>query len=255
MKAADLPLVRMDAPAARVLIVDDEPLARRAVRSVIEPLPEVAAVEECGSGTEAVEAVRANPPEVMFLDIRMPDLDGFEVLEALDADHRPSVVFITAYDQHAVRAFDEQAVDYVLKPFSDERLIQATHRALEHGLEPPRARTSEGLDHHARRFVVKTRRRIYFVPLEEVDFIRASGNYAVVVAGGREHLVRTSMLRLERDLDPARFCRIHRSTIVNLDRVRELRPESSGDCVVVMKDDQRVRMSRRYRSRLGDLLM
>ena len=247
----------------RVLIVDDEAPARAKLRRFLAADPEVEVVGEAGSGTEAVEAVRALAPDVVFLDIQMPGLDGFGVVAALEGEALPQVVFVTAYDEFAVKAFEVHAVDYLLKPFGPDRF----ERALARVKERVRARRDDGLDRRLRTVLAAvTRRPTYLerilVPdggksvlleVSRIDWIEAEGNHVRLHVGPASHLVRATLAALEERLDPARFLRIHRSRIVNADRIREVHPWSHGDQLVVLRDGTELIMSRRYRDRLARL--
>ncbi|HET6204972.1 MAG TPA: response regulator [Planctomycetota bacterium] len=242
----------------RVLLVDDEPLARERLGTLLREEPDVEIVGECAGGREAIEAIRRERPDLVFLDVQMPEVDGFGVLEGLGGETAPAVIFVTAYEEHALRAFEVHALDYLLKPFDRRRFREALERA--------RARVenrgTEGFDGRLRalleclpprpleRFPVKAGGRIVFVRAEEIDFVEANGNYVRLRVGGKGHLLRETMASLEGRLDPARFVRIHRSTIVNLDRVRELEPLFHGDYAVRLRDGTRLTMSRGYRARL-----
>lgn len=221
----------------KVLIVDDEPLARGVVRSLVERDPELSVVGEC-SGVDAVEAIERGRPDILFLDIQMPEVDGFDVLERAGANSVPAVVFVTAYDQYALRAFDVQALDYLLKPFDDARFYAALLRAKEKA----RLRTP-----YVRRFLVRTRGKVVLVNVDDVDWIEAADYYVSLHAHGRSHLLRETMQELEARLDPSRFVRVHRSAIVNIDRVQELHPLFRGDSVLLLRDGTQLRLSRSRR--------
>jgi two-component system LytT family response regulator len=221
------------------MIVDDEPLARQAVRLLLEPDREVTAITEC-AGVEAVDRIRQEKPDILFLDVQMPEVDGFEVLERA-GDVVPAVIFVTAHDEYALRAFEVHALGYLLKPFTDDRLRAAFSRAKE------QVCARAGRPAFVRRFLVRTRDRITFVKSEDIDWIEAADYYVSLHAGGRAHLIRQTMSEIERQLDPARFVRVHRSAIVNLERVRDVRPLFRGDCVVVLQDGTQVRLSRARR--------
>ena len=255
----------------RALMVDDEPLARKRVRALLGEQPDIEIVGECDDGEQAVSAIREQRPDLVLLDIQMPRLDGLGVVEAIEPDHMPAVIFVTAYDQHAVRAFEINAIDYVLKPFDAERFGHAVRRARQR-IEHERSGDDEELkrrllgalrqlhsdDRPVDRLVIKARGRISFLPVDEIDWIEAAGKYARIHAGAAEHLMRESMNRLEAQLDPDRFVRIHRSTIVNLDSIRELEPMFHGEYRVFLKNGAELTLSRGYRSklreRIGDLL-
>jgi two-component system LytT family response regulator len=250
----------------RVLIVDDEPLARDSLRILLERDPEVEVAGECPDGQSAVEAIRAGAPDVVLLDVQMPGMGGFEVLAALDGVALPAIVFVTAYDRYALRAFDENAVDYLLKPYDDDRfelaLERAKGRVRDRRVRDYSARLVEllaavrggGEREPAERLAVRSTGRVTLVRVDDVDWIGAAGSYAEVHARGATHLLRESLASLEARLDPKRFVRIHRSTIVNADRVRELRPFFHGEHVVLLDDGTELRLSRRHRAAVERLL-
>ncbi|WP_260736171.1 LytR/AlgR family response regulator transcription factor [Tunturiibacter lichenicola] len=233
----------------RTLVVDDEPLARSNLMVLLGLHPEIEIVRECGSGAEALSAVRELKPDLVFLDVEMPECDGFDVLEMLGRDLPLAVVFVTAYDKYALRAFDAGALDYLLKPFDNARFERALDRAKEkiaQGRSSPQAREL---------LVVKSAGQVSFLKISEIDWIEAADYYSCLHVGTKSHLVRRSMAELDQELDQSVFCRIHRSTIVQLDRVRGLKLNESGEYDVVLNDGTRLRLSRRYRaqvqSRLG----
>lgn len=233
----------------RTLIVDDEPLARANVAALAGSDPEISIVGECGSGTQAIEAVRASKPSLLFLDVQMPGCDGFEVLERLGGDAPGAVVFVTAYDKYALQAFEVEALDYLLKPFDDARFFRALARAKTY----VRQQTDEASA--MRRLIVKNAGRVVFLQTAEVDWIEAADYYACLHVGGRTHLVRRSMSDLERDLDPKMFCRTHRSSIVNITRVRELRLDANGEYEVALNDGTKLKVSRSYREQLQQRML
>jgi two-component system LytT family response regulator len=249
----------------RVLVVDDEPLARSMACDLLRELEGVSALRPCGDGLEAVRRIREEVPDLVLLDVQMPALDGFQVLERLGTDLRSEVVFVTAHDQYTLRAFEVHALDYVLKPFEPGRL----GRAVEHARDRIRAGTSEplvsrvetlleslrerGSGRYARRLTVRRGDRIRFVALEDVDWIEAARNYVRLHVGEETSLVRSTLKGLLQRLDPGRFVRIHRSAAVNLDRVREVQPWVGGDYVVILETGRRLRVSRTYTSRLLEL--
>jgi two-component system, LytTR family, response regulator len=248
----------------RAFIVDDEPLARDWLRVLLAEEPGVTLVGEAGDGREAVAKLKAVKPDLLFLDVQMPELDGFDVLRALDPDSLPVVVFVTAYDQHALKAFDVHALDYILKPFERDRFRLAMERARE--LLAPRGgeaatRRLIGLLESLRakagaleRVAVKTDGVIKLVRLADVDFIEAAGRYVTLHVGKEQHLLRETMNDLEAQLDASVFARVHRSAIVNLDRIKELQTESHGEVTVVLEGGRTLRWSRSYRERLEALL-
>ncbi|HEU5217010.1 MAG TPA: LytTR family DNA-binding domain-containing protein [Gemmatimonadales bacterium] len=232
-------------PPYRVVVVDDEPLARTGVAALVRADPELTVVGECGDGASAVETIRRLRPDLLLLDVQMPELDGFEVLQRLDPHALPAVIFITAYDQFAVGAFDVQAVDYLVKPFDDARFAAAIARAKA-------AIRSAGSpsDGWISRIVVKTAGRVVLVRVEDIDWIEAADYCVKLHVQGKVHVHRESLQALELRLDPARFFRIHRSGIVNLDRVAELQPFFKGESAVLLRDGNRVRLSRGRRRAL-----
>jgi two-component system, LytTR family, response regulator len=230
----------------RTLVVDDEPLARRNLILLLGRDPEIGPVVECGSGMEAVEAIGRDKPDLMFLDVQMPECGGFDVLELLGADLPPVVIFVTAYDEYALRAFDAGALDYLLKPFDDARFARALDRAkqrLAHVGSAPRP---------VKRLVVKSRGQVRFLNVADIDWIEADSYYACLHIGRETHLIRRSLSDLERDLGDGSFIRIHRSTIVNLERIRGLELQESGEYEVVLDGEVRLRLSRRHRKPLQD---
>jgi two-component system LytT family response regulator len=235
----------------RAAIVDDEPFARERVRRLLRDAPDIEIVAECPDGFRAVAELSALRPDLLFLDVVMPGKDGFAVLDDL-GDAAPAVIFLTAHDRFAIRAFEAAALDYLLKPFDEERFARALDRARRAlgGGAADRARAVAFAPGGLTRFVVKHQGRIRFVKVADVTHIAAEGNYARVHAGGAEHLVRETLASLEDALDPARFVRIHRATIVNLDRVRELAPLWNGNFEVVLDTGARLTLSRRYRASL-----
>lgn len=246
----------------RTLIVDDEQMARASIRVLLGSDPEIELVGECASGVDAVTAIAARAPELVFLDIQMPQMSGFEVLDAIGAARRFVVVFVTAYDSYAVEAFDAQALDYVLKPFDDRRFQRAVERAkdrirharldhlateLVHVMAGGQA-TDKPTAEPAERIVIRDGGRTVFVPLSDIDWIEAADYYATLHVGGASHLVRQTMAELEASLDERRFVRVHRSAIVNIDRIREVHPQFRGDCTLVLVDGTQVKLSRTRRT-------
>jgi two-component system LytT family response regulator len=248
----------------RTLLVDDEPLARQRIRALLDADPEIELVGECGTGLEAVDAVRQFQPDLMFLDVQMPVMSGFEVLQALAGAIMPVVIFVTAHDRFALKAFEVHALDYLLKPFDRDRFRAALDRAKGQvrlgkaaGLESKLSNLLQTVQERRGgpdRLVVKSAGRIYFVRVQDIDWIEAAGNYLRLHAGTEEHLLRESMNALEARLDPARFARIHRSTMVNLERIRELQPAFHGDYLVVLQDGSELTLSRNYREKLQKVL-
>jgi two-component system LytT family response regulator len=223
----------------KVLIVDDEPLARAAVRMLVGRDPELRVVGEV-SGVDAAAAIAREQPDILFLDIQMPEVDGFDVLEEVGFHSVPAVVFVTAYDQYAVRAFEVHALDYLLKPFDDGRFVETLQRAKEQARARRNGRRTRG-------FLVRTRDKAVFLKAETIDWVEAADYYVTLHAGGRSHLLRETMANIELALDPDRFARVHRSAIVNLERVKEVQPLMAGDSVVVLEDGTQVPLSRSRR--------
>ena len=227
----------------RVLLVDDEPLARQRLRQMLADHADVAIIGEAEHVEQARELTRAERPDLILLDVRMPGADGFALVESLHFTPMPYVIFVTAYAEHAVQAFDAAAMDYLLKPFDDERLARALDRARA-GL------ARRGPARYLDRFAVVLGRRTRYLPAGDVDWIEGGGNYAKLHVGRETHLVRATLSALDHELDPARFARVHRSAIVALDRVRELQSLGGGEYRVVLRDGTQVPMSQRYRERL-----
>ncbi len=261
------------APALlRAVIADDEPAARRGVRLLLERDGEVAIAGEATHGPEAVALIRATKPDLVFLDVQMPGADGFEVLAQLPPEALPVVVFVTAYDEHALRAFEVNAVDYLLKPYDDARFaaalqrakVQARRRQADHVgsrltqlldfLQRGGGRTEPAPEKPGERILLKSSGEIFFLKAEEIDWIEAEGDYMKFHVAGRAHLMRETMARLEARLDPKRFIRIHRSTIVNIDRLRKLSPSFAGEYVVVLHDGTKLKLSRGYHERIAAIL-
>lgn len=249
----------------RVLIVDDEPPARAILREMLKDDAEVEVIGECANGKEAVQALATQPPDLLFLDIQMPEMDGFALLEALDEARLPTVIFVTAYDRYAVRAFEVAAVDYLLKPFNHERLAKALQRAKtnlrERSGDDRSRQVIELLEQiNARaayldRFVIKNNGRTLLIPADEVDWIEADGNYLLLHTGQAAHLLRQTLQSMEQRLNPRKFLRIHRSAVVNLDRIKELQTHVNGeDQLVILKDGQHLTLSRRYRDKVSQAL-
>jgi two-component system LytT family response regulator len=274
----------------RALIVDDEPVARAGLRKLLTGHPRVVVVGDAGDGRAAVRAIRQHRPDLLLLDIQMPEMNGFDVLAAVGADAVPAVVFVTAYDQFALRAFEIRALDYLLKPFEDERFASVIERALDHidrqrdgdlarrlaslldtyearaGTEPAREMSPARADAtgtpradpvggaYLSRIIVRGGGRVFFQPVDEIDWIEAADYYARLHVGGKAHLVRETMAALETQLDPVLFVRIHRSAIVNVERVVEIRLDWQNKHVVVMRNGERLPLSRRRKERLEHVM-
>jgi two-component system, LytTR family, response regulator len=263
----------------RTLIVDDEPLARQRLRRLLEADPDIAILGECGDGERAVADLRDLRPDLLFLDVQMPVLDGFGVLQALTEtspsagkkepgessnDPLPVVIFVTAHDRYALKAFEVHALDYLLKPFDKARFVAALERAKAQVRQGSAAALHERLQELLQaapvrragpeRLMVKSGPRISFIRIADIDWIEAAGNYVRLHVGKEDHLLRESLTALEKKLDPARFVRVHRSTIVNLDRIRELQPVFHGDYVIILRDGTELGLSRSCREKLEESL-
>jgi two-component system LytT family response regulator len=246
------------------LIVDDEPLARERIRALLSADPEITMIRECANGLEAIAALRDSTPHILFLDIEIPELNGFEVLEDTESNHTPAVIVVSAYGQYAVRAFEVRAVDYLLKPFDRDRFAKAVHRAKEHIRHVPVEQLSGRLlalledtpkkPSWGDRLALKCDGRTVIVRFDEIDWIGGSGNYVCLHVGPKSLMVRDTMNGIEAKLDPARLVRIHRSTIVNVDRIDGLESWFHGDHLVLLKDGSKLTLSRRYRDRIGSVL-
>jgi two-component system LytT family response regulator len=245
----------------QVVLADDEVLARQKLRQLLREERDIEVAGECASATETIELVRLVKPDILFLDIRMPDMDGFDVVGALFSEGHlpmPAIIFTTAYDQYALRAFEVHAADYLLKPFTPERLRSAIHRVRERALASASAAGTDGINGDASgpatRIVFKSRGRILFLPVVEIRWVVAEENYVRLCTAQDTHLLRETMTHLEARLDPQMFLRVHRSHIVNLNHVKEVRTEQDGESVVVMNDGHKLAMSRGYRSRILESL-
>jgi two-component system, LytTR family, response regulator len=248
----------------RVVIVDDEPLGRTVIREMLRSDSDFAVVSECATGQEAIAVISNERPDLVFLDVQMPEVDGFAVLTALAPEHLPMIIFVTAYDQYAVSAFDVHAVDYLLKPFDRERFGRALQRAKAQLrqqsandvnqrilalLEEQRAKPK-----YLERLVIKNNGRVFFLKTEEIDWISAEGNYVNLHVKKESYLLRETISSLEAQLNPQKFARIHRSQIVNIDRIRELHHWSHGEYQVILHDGAELMLSRSYREKLHGLL-
>jgi two-component system LytT family response regulator len=252
-----------------VLIVDDEPLAREGLRMLLTGDPQVAAIREAKNGREAVTAIRERPPDLVFLDVQMPEMDGFgvvqEVVQELGPERMPAVVFVTAHDQYAIRAFEINALDYLLKPVTAERFLQSLERAkarLSSGEEMGRRMVAllEAMAHpslYAKRLAVRSGTKTLFVPVDDIEWIQAAENYVELHVGAGVgsacHLLQATMSTLEASLDPEIFLRIHRSLIVNVGRIKELQPAGHGEYVVVLRSGVRLQSGRSYHEKVKAL--
>ena len=247
----------------RVLIVDDEPLARKRIARLLAESPDIEIAGECADGGEAVAQIVALKPDLVFLDVQMPEVGGFEVIEAIPPEELPVIIFATAYDSYAIRAFEANALDYLLKPFDDERFLRALDRARREftaATESPAQKLAALLDSlklgrgYLQRLAAKGRGKVVFLRTNEVDWIETYGNYVRLHAGKEKYLLRGTMNALEPKLNPDQFARIHRSTIVNLDRIKELGPWIGGEQVVFLRDGTSLTVGRAFRERLRRLL-
>ena len=254
----------------KTVIVDDEPIARRNLRVLLERDPEVEIIGEAGSGAEAVRLMRTSSPDLIFLDIQMPEMNGFEALEQIGAQSVAAIIFVTAFDQYAVRAFEVHALDYLLKPFDDARFEAALSRAKSQ-IEQCEARELSKklfalLEGHRQisdeskkaeyqsEFMIKSASRVFFLKADEIDWIEAADYYVRLHAGDQSHMLRETMAELEAKLDPQKFTRIHRSTIVNLDRVKQIEARAGGDYAVILHDGTDLKLSRSRRDQIERIL-
>ena len=235
----------------RAVIVDDEPLARSSLRMLLARDPAIELVAECGSGEEAVERLRELRPELLFLDVQMPGIDGFDVLERLGPHLPCAIVFVTAFDQHALRAFDAGALDYLLKPYADARFGLALARAKEQVAQSRAARSEAAV---STRLAVRSGRAVHFVALADILWVESADYCVDLHVAGRTHTLRRSMASVEAELEPAGFCRVHRTAIVNLSHVRALEAGPDGEAEVVLDDGRRLPTSRRHRAALQERL-
>ena len=256
----------------KTLIVDDEPLARQTIRELLFDDPEIEVIGECNSGLEAVNFIRQQSPDLLFLDIQMPGMNGFEALAKIEYERIPAIIFVTAFDQYALKAFDVHALDYLLKPFTDKRFKESLRQAKTNVELREINRLSQSLlallndraggetapvkrKSFLTRFMIRAGGRVTFLKTADVDWIAADDYYIKLHVAGKSHLLRLSMNELEEKLDPKTFLRIHRSTIVNLERVKELHQNPNGEYVAVLKDGTELKLSRNRRERLEQLLM
>jgi two-component system, LytTR family, response regulator len=254
----------------KVIIVDDEPIARRNLAVLLKEDPEIEIIGECAGGAEAVKMIRKTPPDLLFLDVQMPEIDGFAVLKRIGAASIPAIVFVTAHDQFALSAFEAQALDYLLKPFSDERfaatLERAKHQIRQHDAAELSRKLHALLAEHksqalssqdtsyASRFLIKEASRVFFVKAEEIDWVEAADYYVNLHVGSKSHLLRETMSEMENCLDPEMFLRIHRSAIINVRQVKEVQTRPGGEYLAVMKNGTHLKLSRGRREQLEALL-
>ena len=248
----------------RALIVDDEPPARAVIRKMLAEDADIEIIGECSNGIEAVKSICKLAPDLLFLDIEMPEMDGFALLAAFDESKIPAVIFVTAYNRYAVKAFEVSAVDYLLKPFDHERMATALQRAKANLREKTDEDRNDSIIEllqqiHAKeqtfdRFVIKQNGRVLLIPVEEVDWIESNGNYVLLHTVSGKYIIRETMKHIELRLDPQKFIRIHRSTIVNIDRIKELQIHFNEEHLVILKDGSQLVLSRRFREKLSQRL-
>lgn len=259
-------------PTIKAVIVDDEPLARRRIKKLIAAHHDIELLAECNNGKDAVSVIESVHPDLVFLDVQMPEWNGFDVIAQLDIRSLPVIIFVTAYDSYAIKAFDVHAIDYVLKPFDDERFFHALDRARDYirqresgdwanriydlitGMHPERVGESTRGSRYLDRVVVKSSGRIHFVPVETVDWIEASGKYLDFHCGKVVHRIRESMTELEKKLNPKIFLRVHRSYMVNINRIHEMQSWHKGEYIIILSNDVKLITGRGYRDNLNALL-
>ncbi len=247
----------------RTLIVDDEKLARDKLHRLLGKEKDINIIGECNCGTDTVEFINKKNPDLVFLDIQMPEFNGFEVIRKIKPENMPTIIFVTAYDQYALDAFNVHALDYLTKPFDRERLQIALQKARNQIENSRQGDIDERLisllnnlkeeKEYPDRLVLKSSGKIYFVKTEDIDWIEAAGNYVKIHAEGKSHMLRETMTGIEKKLPPDKFLRIHRSSLVNIDRIKELNPLFSGDYLVTLQDDTELTLSRNYHDRLKEL--
>lgn len=246
----------------RALIADDEALARDTIRLLLKERQDVELIAECENGATTLEKIRALKPDLVFLDIQMPELDGFGVLESLHNTELPLIIFVTAYDQYAIRAFEYHALDYLLKPYDDDRFHKAVDRALAYNKAQEAAQLSDRIrallgerqleniaeprPSYTERFAVRSRGGLIFVPTQDIDWIEAAGDYVTLHTGHQRHLLRETMENMLAQLDPSRFVRAHRSSILSLDKVVAIHPHFNGAYMATLSNQQRITISRRF---------
>jgi len=248
----------------RAIIVDDEPLARKRIRDLLTAAADVEVVAECANGGDAIKAIEASVPDLLFLDIQMPKVGGFDVLEKIGVGRVPVVVFVTSYDQFALKAFEAQALDYLMKPFDDQRFNTTLQRARARLADRQRGDIDvrlnalleevRGQRGYLKRLAVTMGNRSIFIRSRDIDWIGAERNYIRVYSGGKGHLLRESLSNIETELDPAMFCRIHRSTIVNIEKIQSIETTFRGEYVVILQDRTKLTAGRSYRNNLHALL-
>lgn len=253
-----------DKKTLKVLIVDDELPGRHKIREMLKHESNIEIIGECTNGADAVETIHSKKPDLVFLDVQMPEMDGFGVIKKIGVNNLPEIIFVTAYDQYALQAFEVHALDYLLKPFDKERFQNALQRAKDRILQRDQNDIGQKLlsmlqelkldQKHSDRLVVKSGGKVFFLKTDEVDWIEAAGNYVRLHAGGESHLLRETMSGIQKKLNPNQFIRIHRSTFVNIEQIKELQPWFHGEYVVILKEGTQLTLSRGYRNNLTDLL-
>lgn len=253
-----------DKKTITALIVDDEPPGRHKIRVMLKHESNIEIIGECTNGTEAVETIQSKKPDLVFLDVQMPEMDGFDVIKKIGVNNLPEIIFITAYEHYALQAFEVHALDYLLKPFDKERFQHALQRAKDRILERDQSNISQKLlsmlheikltQKHSDRLVVKSEGKVFFLKTNEIDWIEAAGNYVRLHTGNESHLLRETMSGIQKKLNPNQFIRIHRSTFVNIEQIKELQPWFHGEYVVILKEGTQLTMSRGYRNNLTELL-
>jgi two-component system, LytTR family, response regulator len=248
----------------RTLIVDDMPLARQRLRRYLKKESDITIIGESANGKEAVAAIKSSKPDLVFLDVQMPEMDGFEVVETIGIEKMPAVIFVTAFDQFALRAFEVHAIDYLLKPFDEERLQRTLDRARKIIQEPQSGNLDERMrklledfrsePKFIKRLAVKNAGRTIYVHIDEIDWISAAGNYLELHLGKKTHLIRERLNVLEAKVDPEKFVRVHRSTLLNVERVKEVHPLFNGDQIVILRDGTELTISRNFREKFINIL-
>lgn len=235
------------------LIVDDERLARHRLRRLLESQPDIAIAGECASGKEAADFLDSRHVDLMFLDIQMPEMDGFALLESRTGSRLPMVVFVTAHDMHAVRAFEVHALDYLLKPFDEDRLSKCLHR-VRAATESKEKSPGSAPRQRPGRLAVRSSGKVFFVKMDDIDWVEAADNYVVLHLGSETHILRETMNSIQNRLDQDKFIRVHRSRIVNVERIKELQPWFHGEYLIVLRDGTQLTLSRSYRERLMEFM-
>lgn len=249
----------------KTIVIDDESLARERIRTLLKDQPEFEIISECRNGKEAVEEIITHSPDLVFLDIQMPELDGFGVLQNLSISKLPEIVFVTAYDKYALKAFEVNALDYLLKPFDRERFEATLSRAKSNIINKTKSISEDVValikslsdnspSKYMSKFVIKASGRIYFINADEIDLIEAAGNYVKIYTGNDSHLFRDTMTNLESKLDPQKFLRIHRSFIINPQSIREMNPWFNGEYVIKIKNGKEIKSSRNYKEAVNSIL-